>query len=274
MTLVVTEVSEAFGCVVVGDTAVTIRRPNRPTPEVVLGAEKVHYSPEANIGFAIWGNACLSGQRIDALIGEFASSLARTASPRSAGRDLAAILTRAGQNDGRSWVELRGGVHVCGYQEDVPVLFHVHTGHELPSPQGPFELHEDFPDARGALYHLRNGYYPMFAPLFDAMQLYGGSLNALGFHWPYETIDDRVSYFSMMVEIIARTLRAAGRLPSVGEQVSAFAFTRNGLQVDKIVRRGADFCTDAGALASFSALPACGGGNRLVQERADLDYRI
>jgi hypothetical protein len=45
MTLVITEVSNAFGCVVVGDTAVTI-----DGAKIVLGAEKIHYSTEANIG--------------------------------------------------------------------------------------------------------------------------------------------------------------------------------------------------------------------------------
>lgn len=51
MTLVVTEISEQFGCVVVADSAVTMGT------KVVYGAEKVHYSSEARIGFAIWGNA-------------------------------------------------------------------------------------------------------------------------------------------------------------------------------------------------------------------------
>ena len=167
MTLVVTEVSETFGCVVVGDTAVTIRKPNCPTPEVVLRAEKIHYSAEAGIGFAIWGNACLDGRRVDELVSAFAGSLTRAASPRSAGRALASLLTTEGQRDGRSWEALRGGVHVCGYQEAVPVLFHVHTGHEVPAPPGPFQLYEDYPNATAAWYHLRNGYYPMFASLFD-----------------------------------------------------------------------------------------------------------
>lgn len=250
MTLVVTEVSEQFGCVVVGDSAVTMGT------KVVHGAEKVHYSAEAKIGFAIWGNACLSGQRVDELVSSFASALTRCATPRSAGRDLAAMLSSEGAKDGRDWDALRGGIHVCGYEDSDPVLFHVHTGHNPPAPQGPFQLHEDFPDARAG-YHLRNGYYQMFASLFDGMQKYVAGLNQLGFKWPREAIEDRVSYYSIMVDTVARTLEAAGRVPAVGGRVSAFAFNRDGIQVDKRLQRGtADFCRKHGAMACFREPPS------------------
>src|SRR6266478_5375623 len=115
MTLVVTEVSERYGCVVVGDSAVTIDR-----TRVRFGAEKIHYSSEANIGFAIWGNACLAGERVDELVSIFVNDLPRTASPRSADKDLAALLITRAQADGRGWERLRGGVHVCGYERESP----------------------------------------------------------------------------------------------------------------------------------------------------------
>lgn len=254
MTLVVTEVSNAYGCVVVGDTAVTIKGRNG-AKEVMFGAEKVNYAAAANIGFAIWGNACLAGRRVDELVSEFADNLTSTENPRSAGRSLADMLAHEGRKDGRPWDKLRGGVHVCGYEDDIPVLFHVHTGDELPSPQRPFNLYEDFPDARDAStgVHLRNGYYQMFAPLFDGMQHYAAALRQLNFTWPESCVEDRVSYYSIMVETVARTLEAAGRVSSVGNLVSAFAFNRDGIQVDKRLPRGnLDFCRDGGDMASFA----------------------
>ena len=236
MTLVISEVSERFGCVVVGDSAVTIGK------KVVYGAEKVHYSHEANIGFAIWGNACLDGQRVDELVSSFVSNLGKTDTPRYAGTYLADFLNTQGLNDGRDWSALRGGVHICGYENDVPVLFHVHTGHEPPQPQGIFKLYEDFQDAREG-FHLRNGYYRMFAHLFDSMESYAHGLGQLGFTWPNAAIEDRVSFHSIMVDIVAQTLEAAGRVPSVGGRVSAIAFNRDGIQVDKRLKRGnEDFC--------------------------------
>ncbi|MHB8880080.1 MAG: hypothetical protein ACYC69_01065 [Thermodesulfovibrionales bacterium] len=245
MTLVVSEVSEKFGCVVVGDSAVTIGT------KILHGAEKVHYSPDANMGFAIWGNACLAGQRLDMIISSFVSRLESTSTPHSAGQELAALLRSEGQRDGRRWETLRGGIQICGYERSVPVLFHVHTGHEPPEPQGPFQLYEDFPDGRN-FCHLRNGYYKMFAPLFDGMQQYAAGLNQLGFKWPNDSIEDRVSYYMLMVETVARTLNAAGRIASVGGNVSAFAFNRDGLQVDKRLPRGVeDICGKGSSLVFF-----------------------
>lgn len=250
MTLVVTEVSEAFGCVVVGDSAVTIGT------KVIYGAEKIHYSSSATLGFALWGNACLAGRRVDDLVSGFVASLGSFATPRSAGRDLAALLTQEGKRDGRNWLDLRGGVHVCGYENSVPVLFHVHTGHEPPAPQGSFQLYEDFPDASAGC-HLRNGYYRMFSGLFDGMQHYAAQLGVLGYKWPYGAVEDRVSYFTIMVDTVARTLEAAGRVAAVGGKVSSFAFNRSGIQVDKRVPRGTiDFCASGAANASFCELPS------------------
>lgn len=258
MTLVITEVSEQFGCIVVGDSAVTLNK-----TQIVFGAEKVHYSDRATVGFALWGNACLAGRRVDELVATFVEGLSDTASPRSAGRDLAAFLTDEGKKDGRPWNALRGGVHICGYQDALPVLFHVHTGPNLPAPQGPFELHEDYLDASGG-FHLRNGYYQVFAALFAGMEQYADGLSQLGFKWPHETVEDRVSYNSIMVETVARTLEAAGRHPGVGGVVSAFAFNRNGLQVDKRLRRGGEFCHGGNAAAAFSEVGRVDDATKLL----------
>jgi hypothetical protein len=250
MTLVVTEVSEEFGCVIVGDSAVTIGT------EVIYGAEKIHFSSAATLGFALWGNACLAGRRVDELVSDFVTSLGSSATPRSAGRELAALLAREGTSDGRDWLALRGGVHVCGYENSVPVLFHVHTGPEPPAPQSPFQLYEDVPDARLG-FHLRNGYYKMFSGLFDGMQHYAAHLQLLGYKWPTERVEDRVSYYTILVDTVARTLEAAGRVPAVGGMIASFAFNRSGLQIDKRTPRGTtDFCHDGNAIASFCELPS------------------
>jgi hypothetical protein len=251
MTLVVTEVSEKWGCVVAGDTAVTTIR--NGVIKVVPGARKVHYAADAKIGFAIWGNACLGGRRLDELLSEFADGLSGTETPRSAGQRLAATLTSEGQKDGRTWGQLRGGVHVSGYQDGTPVLFHVHTGDEPPNPQGPFQLYEDVRDASNGA-QLRNGYYKMFAALFDGMQAYAAGLRQLNFTWPEGSVEDRVSYYTILVETVAKSLEAAGRVPSVGGSVSAFAFNRNGMLVDKRLppyQQGDNFCADGGRMASF-----------------------
>ena len=251
MTLIITEVSEDFGCVVVGDSAVTVGK------NVVFGAEKIHYSSASNIGFAIWGNACFSGRRVDEILSEFAESLGESETPRSAGKRLAGLLNQLATADGRDWIAVRGGVHICGYEKSVPVLFHVHTGGEPPEPQGPFMLHEDFPDATAG-FHLRNGYYKQFSGLYEGMEHYVNHLAQLGYEWPTKFVEDRVSYYSIMVNTIAQTLEASRRLQSVGGLVSALAFNRNGLQVDKRVPRGTEgFCiAQSASSASFAEAPS------------------
>jgi hypothetical protein len=55
MTLVVSDISR-LGVLMVGDSAVTIKRRNLPD-EVESGAVKVQYSEKVNIGVAMWGYA-------------------------------------------------------------------------------------------------------------------------------------------------------------------------------------------------------------------------
>lgn len=56
---------------------------------------------------------------------------------------------------------------------------------------------------------------------------------------------------------MARTLEAAGRAPSVDQRVSAFAFNRYGIQVDKTLpRRDTDFCRKNSSMAVFGEPPS------------------
>jgi len=65
MTVVVSEIGR-FGIAMVGDSAVTIRAGAGGMPTVYDKAAKVQYSPAANMGFAMWGTACVGGITMDA----------------------------------------------------------------------------------------------------------------------------------------------------------------------------------------------------------------
>ena len=218
-----------FGCVVVGDSAVTIGTEQG----WFSGRRKFTIPLEANIGFAIWGNACLAGQRVDELhLPLFVNNLPRTAFPRSAGQDLAALLIRRGYQKMLRFevgASLRGGVHVCGLRgRALPVLFHIHTGPELPAPQAPFQPYEDFPDARHGA-HLRNGYYPMFGALFQGMEQYVSALNQLGFTWPHQAVEDQVLILLNNGRDSCANTRGLRAVGGRGRAVSAFAYSnRNG----------------------------------------------
>ena len=89
------------------------------------------------------------------------------------------------------------------------------------------------------------------------MEKYVAGLTQLGFRWPSQAVEDRVSYHSIMVGIVAQTLEAAGKVQAVGRSVSAVAFNRNGIQVDKrLPRETLDFCHSGLTMASFCELPS------------------
>jgi hypothetical protein len=253
MTIVISELNP-WGIAMIGDSAVTIR--DAMGPRVREGAAKIHYSPTANIGFAIWGGACVDGKRMDFWMADFLSSM-KAAEPLPAVADrLAAELNQELVREGKAWGELRRGIHVAGYHDGLPTLYHIHTG-DPALPQHELRVFKDFPDGtkknrhaylnelRVGTYHLRNGYYKMFGPLFDAAYKYSQDLHSLGFKWPYRGLEDRVTFFSLLTRFLADTLAAADFHPGVNATVSAIGFTEAGLQIDKRLQLiGTAPCTD------------------------------
>jgi len=244
MTLVVSDVA-ANGFVLVGDSAVTVTRGG--ITRVLHGASKVHYSSDANVGFAVWGNACLAGRRVDDICAEVSASLDQVASPSVAASRLADELNASAAQDGRPWDVLRGGVHVSGYEDGVPVLFHLHTGGD--GPQHPCSLSRDFPDGRAGA-HLRNGYYRVFAALFESMGSFIGSLRSLGMKWPTIQLEDRLRYYDLHVRIVSDVVVSTSGHPHVDTFTSAVAFDASGLRIGRrSVRSTRSFCSDPSTLA-------------------------
>lgn len=243
MTLVVSEIT-GFGVVMVGDSAVTVR--GAPT-RVYTGAAKVQYSHAANVGFAMWGRACVCGEPQDRWLAKFITTISPTESLPSIADRLAANLNQELSNEHRPWSDLRRGIHVAGYVDGLPHLYHVHTGdpaieeHEL-------RVFRDFPFIHGGGlegyrtrletiggYHLRNGFYEAFGTLFDAVYGYTTVLRQLGFRWPNGSLEHRVSLYRLLVQFLGDTLVADGRLPSVGGEIQALAFTEHGLAIDQLL---------------------------------------
>ena len=181
MTLVVTTAS-AKGITVVGDRAVTRRS---QSGDEIFEARKVWYAAEANVALAFWGNANLpGGQSLEDWARQFAMSINGDDSVTTVCERLVGTLNPELESLGMSWSSMRRGIHVSGYESDVPVIFHVHTG-DPKAFHHCLELHRDYPDIHGGglehyrellgsggLAQLRNGYYELFATLaqtaFDA----------------------------------------------------------------------------------------------------------
>jgi len=187
MTLVVGDITR-YGIVMVGDSAVTVMR-NDEIADVREGAAKVQYSPAVNVGITMWGNGSVDGRSIDSWIAEFIdSSVAPGDDLEIIGKRLAEHLNTDLSRMGKSWNELRCGFHLAGYKNDLPRLWHIHTGSKN-EPQYELQLHLDFPELKGLsdtdfriflnenehgfpkYCQLRNGYFPHFAALFDKVDV-------------------------------------------------------------------------------------------------------
>jgi len=244
MTLVVSEVT-GLGIVMVGDSAVTFS--DHGIRQVRTGVAKVHYAEKCNLGFAAWGRACVGQVPLDRWLTDFigrrltADDGLEVACTRLAD-DLNAALSANGPVD---WNDQRRGVHVAGFVDGLPHLYHVHTGGDL-NAQHELRVFKDFPYGIGVTladyearlrtvggYHLRNGYHQMFGLLFDATYRFTEQLPGLGFRWPDGSLENRVSLYRLLVQLISDVLQADGRLPQVASPIHALAFNAAGLQIDQ-----------------------------------------
>lgn len=244
MTLVVSDISY-LGIVMVGDSAITQQRSSL-APEVLSGAVKVQYSATANIGVAMWGYANAGHQRLDYWMAQFLQNSVQPGdSIEVVGKRIADQLNPLLAETGKPWRELVCGFHVAGYREGLPCLFHVHCGH-YNEPAHELRLYKDFPDdqkwseqhfesmLRFGLIHLRNGYHPLFGPLFDQILEYSKTLRAnFDISFPKRTIRGRLDFYKLLVKFVAGVLVASGEHQGVGEPLSAIAFNGNGLIIDE-----------------------------------------
>ena len=185
----------------------------------------------------------------------FVSSLPASADIDDVADALASDLNAALQPDYRTTggtAAMRRGVHVAGYIQGIPHLYHIHMGHE----EGPYrklyvQRHypDEVPDRRGflsaletGLVHTRNGYYRDFVQLFDQAK---GHIGIRGAHEVRFTIYERL--FAEVADIAD-----ARGLPGVNKVLSVVAFGRDRVILDRRipVDGSEDICewVDAGEL--------------------------
>ncbi|MFH0992147.1 MAG: hypothetical protein V1799_19265 [bacterium] len=244
MTLVVSDISR-HGVIMVGDSAVTRKRGVDP-PEVISGAVKVQYFAKVNVGIGMWGQARVGDQRLDNWIATFADQSINTGdSVETIGNRLAKELNPFLERSGKPWKDLVCGFHLGGFRDDLPVLFHVHCGHNN-EPAHELRLYKDYPDDQKwseysynyflnfEFLHLRNGYHPLFGPLFDNILDYSKTLRA-GFNisFPQNSLNGRFEFYKLLVKFVAGVLPVAGIHPGVNQTLSSIAFTKDGLKINE-----------------------------------------
>lgn len=248
MTLVVSEISR-HGIVMVGDSAVTRSRAGTPVG-VGSGAAKVQYSSKANVGFAMWGNGIVQGQQIDSWIKNFIdSTIKENEDLEVVGQRLTREIRTALEKENKPWSELVFGIHLAGYKNGLPRLWHIHCGHANEPTHEP-RLYHDYPEdqkwteeyyqilffSQGgtASAHLRNGYTPHYAMLSKAILDYINDLRqTLGIQLPKDSLEGHLAFHKILVKFVAGALAAAGEHPGVNEDLSYISFTQNGIVTDE-----------------------------------------
>jgi len=244
MTLVVSDISH-HGIIMVGDSAKTLKQKDS-TLRVISGAVKVQYCKKANIGIAMWGQALVGNQRLDNWISTFIEQSISTNEPvEIIGNKLANQLNPILQSSGKTWKDLVCGFHIGGYRDNLPVLFHVHCGHNN-EPAHELRLYKEYPDDQKwseYLYnyylnyqfiHLRNGYHPLFGPLFDNILDYSNTLRAsFNISFPKNTLTSRFEFYKLLVKFVAGILPVADIHPSVNQVLSSIAFTKDGIEINE-----------------------------------------
>jgi hypothetical protein len=250
MTLVVSEISK-HGIVMIGDSAITYSNGGIPVG-VGDGAAKVQYSEKANVGVAMWGNAVVQGNQMDTWVKDFIeSNIDDNEGIESAGQRLTSGLRSELEKENMPWSELDFGIHLAGYINDLPRLWHIHCGHSNEPPHEP-RLYHDYPEDQTwteayyrALFfppggggtasaHLRNGYTPHYALLFSSMKDYVNSLRQqLGINLPTDSLEGHLNFHKLLVRFVAGALVAAGEHPGVNDNLSSISFDQNGIVSDE-----------------------------------------
>ncbi len=243
MTLVVSDIS-SYGIIMVGDSAVTTKQNGQET--VISGACKVQYCKAVNVGFALWGNAGVDHRRLDIWLADFIKDEIKVGdSVDDIGRKLVSMLNPLLQKSKLPWKSLVRGIHLAGYRDGLPALFHIHCGHDN-EPAHELCLYHDFPDDQQwsehrfrsllnyGFIHLRNGYHPLFAPLFQQALDYASQLRAsFNINFPHPSIEGRFEFYKLLVRFVAGTLIASKLHPGVNDELSAIAFNNNGMVYDE-----------------------------------------
>jgi hypothetical protein len=244
MTLVVSTVSQR-GITVVADCAVS--RLSLDAPPVVLPetAEKIIYSSAANIAFAFWGKTFFGGTDYFVWANDVVQKEVTAGTSLIDASDLLAerineqLAPFASKLHG--WGELRRGVHVSGYVDGLPCIYHVHTGASHDANHS-LRVHRDFPDVHGGgadahrqsllegkRAQLFNGFHELFGTLGESFGPLRSRLEKdFGVKIPAPTLRGQLELDRTLVRLAGGLLRAADRAPQVSVEVSDVAFTADG----------------------------------------------
>lgn len=243
MTLTITTASRN-GITVVADHAVTRRDLSTGSAEILpTAAQKTWYHETANVSLAAWGSIYApKGIVYEDWLATFAQrELRRVQTPGRIANLLAQQLKEFLQPcRPMPWRDLRRGIHVAGFEQRLPVIYHVHMG--TPELSSWPQAFRDFPDIHGgggAKYRsfidgggraqLRNGYHELYSSIASVAVQLKVSLEAeYDVIIPAPTLRGQVALDRALVRFVAGLLESAEVVQAVSEDVTAIAFGPDG----------------------------------------------
>lgn len=250
MTLVVTSAS-AFGITVVCDKAQSRLLGEGRVEVLPQPVRKLYYSAAANISLAFWGRTRMpQGMQLEGWAQRFVQE--QLGKPRKLpevaeelAAQLAAELAPLREECG-SWETLHRGVHVAGYDDGDPCIWHVHTGSRETCFHPP-RAHADFPEihgggrevyrrtlADGKTVQLRNGFHELYSTVSaSTLALRDQLQQEFQVVIPAPTLRGQLALSRATVRLAADLLTAADVAPQVSVEFDQVAFDANGRMLEE-----------------------------------------
>jgi len=218
----------------IADTQAEVSRPGVAT-EHVSGVAKILFARDLLIALGGWGSATVAGTTLDIWLADFLNAISRPAPPlRRIGELLVAELSHALNTT--SSETRRRGVHIAGFEDGLPALYHAHMG-DPGGPPAALQL-EDTTALKAAeaglerrtymrrsITQLRNGIYPVFQEHWDR----DVALSGWGDHG---SISARADHYRPLFRAVACVS------PHIDNEVSLVGFTTTGQVIDELVAPG------------------------------------
>lgn len=261
MTLIVSEVSK-YGIAMAADSAITEEYPSTwildsgisTPPTVRTGVQKLIPIKAINAAVAVWGFGALGTRGnldaripMDSFLSDFVDSINKGTSVEEVGNILAATV-----NERIKIGRVRGGFHIAGFEETggkrFPVVYHIHTGHNINGPHEALRLYRDFPYGHVSsveewvkkletiTYWLRNGAFDTYAYFSDHLNKLMGQLYVdKGFVCPdpsrFNTaLEARGRFLRLQVQTICEFYRLSNRLEIIAMPVSWLTISPEGIE--------------------------------------------
>lgn len=204
---------------------------------------KVRYLRKANIGLAIWGIRSIGDEKSDEILGQFVDSHEQDyLELEECGSLLASLFNSKLDKAGHTGSDREGGIHLCGYINQQPKLWHVHWS--ATENQGLWGLARDIPESKdiaedvfmhnlqeGSIAQLSNGFYKTLDMARQGLFTYSKLLmKEKNLRFPEDTVEGHILYARTMFLMVSAAIQRSREPCYVDENIRMIVFDKIGLE--------------------------------------------